>query len=165
MVLYFAYGANMDPEKMDERGVEGVNRGLACLPHHRICFDKIAQGKKMGWATLIKDYTTAVWGCVWQITITDLEKIDKYEVGYSRRREIIIFVDEEEIQAWIYFAKQDETEYPRFPGLKYISRILRMGEAYHFPLEYMMTLQRFKEKAWMPPRPPVRKPEDRRRRL
>lgn len=147
---YFAYGANVDLEKLHERGVYPSKPGvLGQLMNHRINFNKRAKGKKMGWADIEEKMFWTVCGVLWRITEEDLETLDRIEVGYDRVWKKIATLDGIK-EAHVYQAQPSEIDYPRWPGRKYVRRIIKAGRKYGFLNDYMEILRRFEEKAWRP---------------
>lgn len=73
MPLYFAYGANMDIEDMAKRAPRSKPLGVARLPRHR--FIIMAEG----YASVVRDPRAAVLGMLWDLALTDLRPLDKFE--------------------------------------------------------------------------------------
>ncbi|KAF0230997.1 MAG: AIG2 family [Beijerinckiaceae bacterium] len=73
MPLYFAYGANMDIADMAKRAPNSKPLGLARLPRHR--FIIMAEG----YASVVRDPRAAVHGLLWDLALTDLRPLDKFE--------------------------------------------------------------------------------------
>ncbi|MCX8182535.1 MAG: gamma-glutamylcyclotransferase [Candidatus Methanomethyliaceae archaeon] len=87
-VLYFAYGSNMDPERMEKRIGEFYSIEGAILRGYRLAFNKKAQGKPgEGYANIVRDDSRAVEGVLYEIDEEKLKKLDKFEgVPYHYRR-------------------------------------------------------------------------------
>ena len=81
MVKYFAYGSNLDLRQMKMRCPLSklVSKGL--LSGHSLTFNKYSSGWDGGVADVIRDKDSEVWGLVFEISESDLEKLDRYE-GY-----------------------------------------------------------------------------------
>ncbi len=79
-LYFFAYGANMHPQQMKERCHNaGKVVTLAQLPGYRVDFfgySKIWDGAQEG---LIKDPDQQVWGVVYELSPSDLERLDAWQ--------------------------------------------------------------------------------------
>ncbi|MHA1169448.1 MAG: gamma-glutamylcyclotransferase family protein [Candidatus Hodarchaeales archaeon] len=150
-IFYFAYGANTDIEKLEDRGVSPSNGQLGWLEDYRITFNKEARGKKMGYANaeIKPGMGHKVYGVLWEIFAGDYEKLKRYEVGY-RTKGVSVQVDCGWVASLMFVAEDDDIDYPRWPGLKYIRRIIKAGKKWNFSRDYMKILKRFEEKAWRP---------------
>ena len=73
MPLYFAYGSNMDVEAMRTRAPNSRPLGAARLPRSRFI---IMQG---GYASFINDAQRSVHGVLWELALSDVRLLDRYE--------------------------------------------------------------------------------------
>ena len=73
MPLYFAYGSNMDVEAMRRRAPGSRPLGLARLPRARFI---IMQG---GYASFVRDPQRSVHGVLWELALSDVRLLDRYE--------------------------------------------------------------------------------------
>lgn len=79
---YFAYGSNMNPERMRERNIYFSSRNHATLKGFRLEFNKVAsRNSEEGYANIVLDKDGTVEGILYDITNSDLIKLDRYE-GY-----------------------------------------------------------------------------------
>ena len=79
---YFAYGSNMNPARMKERGVMFYSRELLILPGYSLKFHKITpHGPNTGVANIVPDEKGVVEGILYEITWAGIRNLDKYE-GY-----------------------------------------------------------------------------------
>jgi gamma-glutamylcyclotransferase (GGCT)/AIG2-like uncharacterized protein YtfP len=78
MPLYFAYGSNMSAEGMARRCPRSKALGLARLERHRLAV------MREGWLTAVRDARSAVHGVLWDIALSDMPALDRYE-DLSRR--------------------------------------------------------------------------------
>ncbi len=111
-MLYFAYGSNLDWERMKERCPSASFYCKASLPNYRIDFTRKLSERKCGVADIVRDENNTVYGVVYRIDETDLGKLDKIEdcvpqrdKNAYRRREIMVLKednDEEPITAFTY---------------------------------------------------------------
>ena len=90
-VSYFAYGSNMNPDKLRNRGVFFYSMRPATLQGYRLVFNK--QSSKfptVGFANVIEDENSNVEGIIYEINDNDIQNLDYFE-GFplNYRREIL----------------------------------------------------------------------------
>ena len=73
MPLYFAYGSNMDVDAMARRCPRSKALGLARLERHRLAV------MREGWLTAVRDPASAVHGVLWELALSDIAALDRYE--------------------------------------------------------------------------------------
>ena len=73
MPLYFAYGSNMDVAAMARRCPRSKALGLARLERHRLAV------MREGWLTAVRDPSSAVHGVLWDLALSDIAALDRYE--------------------------------------------------------------------------------------
>jgi Gamma-glutamyl cyclotransferase, AIG2-like len=73
MPLYFAYGSNMDRSAMAARCPRASAIGPARLMRHRLGLTR------EGWLTAIQDRRETVHGILWELTLSDVGRLDRYE--------------------------------------------------------------------------------------
>jgi gamma-glutamylcyclotransferase (GGCT)/AIG2-like uncharacterized protein YtfP len=73
MPLYFAYGSNMSAEGMARRCPRAKALGLARLERHRLAV------MREGWLTAVRVSRGAVHGVLWDLALSDLPALDRYE--------------------------------------------------------------------------------------
>jgi len=73
MPLYFAYGSNMSAEAMARRCPRSKALGPARLARHRIAV------MREGWLTAVRDPRSAVHGILWDLALSDVRALDRYE--------------------------------------------------------------------------------------
>lgn len=84
---YFAYGSNMDPAQMIERLKSEIlpRAAAASLKGYCLCFNKKKRDKHgVGYANIIPNVGSVVYGMLYDLTEKDLRKLDEYEPGYER---------------------------------------------------------------------------------
>lgn len=81
-VYYFAYGSNMNPERMLEREAEFTLRQKHVLSGYSLRFNKMSSNNPgTGCANIVRDENGIVEGIVYRITARGLYNLDKFE-GY-----------------------------------------------------------------------------------
>ena len=73
MLLYFAYGANMDADGMAVRCPRSKALGLARLARHRLAI------MREGWLTVVRDVRADVHGVLWDLALSDVAALDRFE--------------------------------------------------------------------------------------
>ena len=126
---YFAYGSNMDPNRMRERGINFLKREHAILQGWRLEFNKVAsRNPNEGYANIVEDEKSVVEGILYTIQDSDIEKLDKYE-GYPNHYERLTvrvkLDDREEVEVITYVAKSDKVKEGLKPSKEYLNHLLK----------------------------------------
>ena len=126
---YFAYGSNMNPERMKERGINFSKRERAILEGWRLKFNKVAsRNPNEGYANIEMDDGGVVEGILYTIQDADIKKLDRYE-GYPthyRKLKIRVRLDSgEEEEAITYVANPDKVREGLKPSKEYLNHLLK----------------------------------------
>ena len=126
---YFAYGSNMDPDRMRERGVNFLKREHAILEGWRLEFNKVSsRNPEEGYANIVKDENSVVEGILYEIDDLDLKILDRYE-GYPshyERIKVVVRMDNgENVEAVTYIAKPDKVKDGLKPSREYLNHLLK----------------------------------------
>lgn len=91
-VLYFAYGANMDPHRMSRRCPGAVALGPARLDGFRLAFNVYSTEWEGGAANLELDERAHVWGVLWSVPEEELRGLDAYHghPAFFRREDVSV---------------------------------------------------------------------------
>jgi hypothetical protein len=129
MPFYFAYGSNMNPERMAQRGLSVVSARSATLKNAVLCFNKRSRRNpswacaNIGWAP-----GSRVEGVVYQLADTyQIMKMDPFEGApryYSRERFTVETCTGEEIAAWTYVANPAVIDHQVKPLRWYVGQLL-----------------------------------------
>jgi len=126
---YFAYGANMDPENMKERGVSFSKREYATLEGWKLKFNKIAcDDPNEGYANIERDEESIVEGILYEISESDIEKLDEYEgypKHYKRIKLRVRLKDGSRVEAFAYIANPSKTKEGLKPSGEYLNHLLK----------------------------------------
>lgn len=136
MPLYFAYGANMDVEAMAARCPGAKPIGLARLPRHRWIISAD------GYANVIRDARRDVHGMLWDLALSDVPPLDKYEDVprlYRKVQQPVISTSGIR-RAMVYLGRSIEVGRPR-PG--YLEMVLAAAEKAGLPKPYRAELAAF----------------------
>lgn len=126
---YFAYGSNMNPERMRQRGIEFSRREHVILNGWRLVFNKIAsRNPKEGYANIEPDEEGVVEGILYEIQDSDLEKLDRYEGypnHYNRIKVKVKLNNVQEVEAITYIAQHDKIKSGLKPSKDYLNHLLK----------------------------------------
>jgi gamma-glutamylcyclotransferase (GGCT)/AIG2-like uncharacterized protein YtfP len=115
-MLYFGYGSNLNIRQMENRCSDAKKIGPAYLSDHRLVF--------RGVADIEYKENCQCPGGLWEISESDLEKLDHYEGYpnlYDRYRTMVMLGDGTNVEAIVY-EKNDQTVKP--PNAGYFNTIL-----------------------------------------
>jgi len=82
-ILYFAYGSNMKSDRFLARIPSAKIVGPACVRNKRVVTNKKSKDGSAK-ANLVDHEGFETWGVLYQISDSDLEKLDRIERGYIR---------------------------------------------------------------------------------
>lgn len=144
---YFAYGSNMNPDRMNTREVHFKNMNGAILKGYRLEFNKVAKANPAkGFATIIFDPDEIVEGILYEIEDEDIKKLDIFE-GYPNhydRKEITVNVNGLDVKAIVYIAQQDWIKTGLKPTQEYLNHLLSakedISESYYNKLKNVVVL-------------------------
>ena len=108
-IKYFAYGSNLDLPQMKSRCPESKLISKGSLSGYRLTFNRFSSGWGGGVADVIQEQDSKVWGLIFEISDTDLERLDRYE-GYNkdqtslyeRWKTVIDTPDGQVCDVWVY---------------------------------------------------------------
>lgn len=130
-VKHFAYGSNMDPKQMNDRGAPFTERRRAVLSGWTLKFNKRATKDAMkgeGRGNVVIDPKGIVEGALYSITKSGLEGLDKHEgypTHYDRKELEVRLDDETKVRAWVYIAQPQYIEEGLKPRKEYLARYLK----------------------------------------
>lgn len=146
-MLYFAYGSNMD-----EQRVKAANRCpnarfifSAVLPGHRLVFTRSGDADTCA-ADAIPDPISVVWGVVYDIMDSDRRQLDTREgVGIRayRPREVLVHPhgDMEQRVMVLTYSATDSADLQRPPSREYLDHLLRGARQWSLPCDYIAQLE------------------------
>jgi len=140
---YFAYGSNMDPERMRERSISFSQRIRAVLKGYRLEFNKVAsRNPQEGYANVVKFENGIVEGVLYEIPDSDLSKLDRFEGypnHYNRVKVKVKLNDGQEVEAVAYIAQPNKMRDGLKPSRDYLDHLLAakdiLSESYRRKLE------------------------------
>lgn len=135
MPLYFAYGSNMDRAAMRQRCPASRPIGVAKLPRHRFLINAD------GYATVARDPRRTVLGVVWDLALSDVPALDRYEsIGtglYTKISQPVVLPGGAR-RALVYVGRTVKPGKPR-PG--YLDGVLAAARDWGLPADYLHELE------------------------
>jgi cation transport regulator ChaC len=126
---YFAYGSNMDCDRLRERGVRFSRREKAVLEWYRLVFNKRStRNPGEGYANIVKDEGGVVEGILYEIADKDIERLDRFEGyphHYDRRKVEVRLQSGEVVDAVAYIANRKMTAEGLKPSRGYLNHLLK----------------------------------------
>ena len=137
MLLYFAYGSNLDLPQMRMRCPQSSVVCPGWLQGYRLDFTRYSSVWKCGVADIIASKGDEVWGLVYNIADKDLENLDHYEgypSAYTRFQASVHTEDDVLDDVWTYTVREKCAFKP--PSRAYLDIIKRAAKEYRFPTFY-----------------------------
>jgi hypothetical protein len=148
-MMYFAYGSNLDPERMRQNAPDHQLIGLAALRDHRLLFPRHNEKWGGGTASLGHAHGETVWGVLYEVSDNDLEVLDRQE-GFRGAGDQHNLYDREwltveltrpddgsvprRVRAQAYLARPSN---PSPPSRRYLDTILAGARHHRLPDEYV----------------------------
>jgi gamma-glutamylcyclotransferase (GGCT)/AIG2-like uncharacterized protein YtfP len=136
MPLYFAYGSNMDAGAMARRCPRSKALGLARLERHRLAL------MREGWLTAVRAPSSAVHGVLWDLALSDIPALDRYEgvaQGLYVKLTQAVIAERGPKQAIVYFGVNSG---PGVPRAAYIAEVLAAARSWPLSAEGVEALER-----------------------
>jgi cation transport regulator ChaC len=138
MILYFAYGSNMLSSHIKKRVASAKAIGRASLYDWCVAFSKKSKDGS-GKANLFQKTGFVTWGCLYEIDVNEISKLDKVEKGYVRTK-VIVMKDDKKIAEAETYISDNLTDNP--VGFDSYKQMLILGAIEHnLPTEYILYLQ------------------------
>jgi Gamma-glutamyl cyclotransferase, AIG2-like len=135
MPLFFAYGSNMSREAMARRCPRSKAIGVGRLERHRLAV------MREGWLTAVRDPRSAVNGVLWELALSDVPALDRYEglqQGLYAKVAQPIVAPGGAKRALVYFGANAG---PGIPRAGYMADILAAARAWPLPAEGIAALE------------------------
>ena len=143
---YFAYGSNMEEKPMRSRCRGAVLVGKARLDGYRFSINS------KGYATIVPDRKSAVYGLIWDITKSDELRLDGYEAVdtdlYRKLNKRIFRIDIKNrklgagIRALLYISAETKVGRAR---RRYIEKIVSASKTHKFPKAYINDIEKWQD--------------------
>lgn len=83
-MYYFAYGSNLSHKQMAERCLGSRYLGRAVLEGYKQVFDGYSELRKGAGANVVPEYGSKVVGGLYEVSMDNLDALDKFELDYDR---------------------------------------------------------------------------------
>jgi len=131
--LYFAYGSNMDPARVVDRGIRFTQISSAVLADYVLRFNKRSRNQQgAGHANIVVELGGRVEGVLYQLeSPNEIEKMDVFEhVPTNYTREVVsVETQTDTLDVWTYFANPEVVLSGLKPPCWYLAHLLS-GRAY-----------------------------------
>jgi gamma-glutamylcyclotransferase len=128
MPLYFAYGSNMDAERLRERIDHVRVTGVGSVSGYDLRFNKRSMDGS-GKANIVQRADFAVEGVLFEVSTAQLAKLDRFEKGYHRAP-VAVVVNGATQNATTYIADADQIDDSLAPTAEYLRFITRGAEKF-----------------------------------
>jgi len=140
-IKYFAYGSNLDLPQMKRRCPSSKLISKGSLSGYRLTFNRFSSGWGGGVADVIQEQGYEVWGLVFEISDSDLERLDRYEGCYKeqtslyeRWKAVIDIPNGQVCDVWVYTVVEKQKFVP--PTSEYLQIIKDAAVKWNFPKNY-----------------------------
>ena len=141
-IKYFAYGSNLDLSQMKRRCPSSKLISKGSLSGYRLTFNKFSSGWGGGVADVIQDQGSKVWGLIFELSDTDLERLDRYEGYhkdwtnlYERWKAVIDTPNGQICDVWVYTVVEKQKFVKPTP--EYLQIIKDAAVKWNFPKAYL----------------------------
>jgi hypothetical protein len=126
-VLVFCYGSNGTKQLKERTGATDMNPTPAYLDNHTRIFAGYSGRWDGGIASVHPEIGSRVYGMVVEITKAEMEILDSYEGGYTRKQRIVVLQKHngpERMRSKIYI--KDNHKFTHMPSIAYLKAIRKM---------------------------------------
>ena len=146
---YFAYGSNMNPDRMHDRGVTFTSREVARLPGYELVLNKVIKSNGTAAANIIAKKESTVFGVLYSCDDNHmLERLDKFEGVLSKQyqRQVLSVYNEsgEEVKAHVYIAHEKNCRDDLKINPEYLEHLLAAKDI--LPTQYYSFLKSFENR-------------------
>lgn len=137
MVLYAAYGSNLDPAQMASRAPHSPQHGTGWLLGWRLTFGGEDRGWEGALATVVEDDDAHVFVALYDVAPVDISRLDRWEgseLGLYRKIRVRIHTLDGEPLAWLYVLDGYEGG---LPSRRYLTLIADAAEKAGAPDDYV----------------------------
>ena len=147
---YFAYGNNMNPRILEERGINPTRSIIAKAPSMRIAFEMVSLYRPgTGDANIRhldeKENVPEIWGVLHLIdddTLIHLDIWEAVDTGHYRREEIET-IDEHGLLVKAFAYKALHVNQNLLPSEQYLSNIIAGAKYFNLPTKYLSFLENY----------------------
>ena len=147
-VYYFAFGSNMNRERMKERKVEFTEMQKGSIKNWKLVFNKIKdKNKGIGYANIVPKTGSIVEGIIYKVSEDSMQKLDKFEgvPDHYQRKNMFVENDyKESINCIVYIANPSKVNDCLKPEKEYLGHLFEgkefLSENYFSNLKNVETL-------------------------
>lgn len=142
--LYFAYGSNLHPIRLEDRLGKVNFRGVGKLSYTEIHFHKIGSDGS-GKATIKSsdEYSNYVLGAVYELSKKQEKLLDKFEslgAGYNKMEVAVEFDNNEKFSCFTYEGAREYVDYSSLPFHWYKQLVVQGCRFLDFPSDYIESI-------------------------
>ena len=140
-IMHFAYGSNMDSNRLVKRIGIVSSAQRAFLSGFRFEFNKLSYRLQTVYGNIMVDNDSTVWGVLMEITQSQLDKLDiseGVENGHYRQEKVIVITDDDvEHEAITYIAEDRWVKDGMKPTETYRDYVINGANEFQLPPEYV----------------------------
>ncbi|MDP3445487.1 MAG: gamma-glutamylcyclotransferase family protein [Ignavibacteria bacterium] len=124
---YFAYGSNMDKDRMKERKINFTSRQFAKLVGYKLVFNKKAKDGEFAYANIIASESDFVEGALYEFPESQIILLDQkegYPFHYDKTTVKLTDNSGNQIEAITYVAQAKKIRHGLLPQKKYLNHLL-----------------------------------------
>lgn len=152
-MIYFAYGADLNPARLSAYAPGHRSLGVARLPNHKLVFPRYAREWGGAVASIAASANDVVFGALYDLPPDDVPVLH-YHKGYDPDgppelnehvfRDVTVrrLATSEALSAWTYVALPDNTT--ALPSRAYLNAMMDGGRYHGLPRAYLVALQAMK---------------------
>ena len=126
-VHYFAYGSNMNPERVTARGIEYSEILSGHLFGYELVFNKYSNKREGSAANIARRANEVTEGVLYLLAdaeqITKMDPFEGFPIHYTRKQ-LSIVTDSESVNAWVYIANRTFVKENLLPPRWYLNHLL-----------------------------------------
>jgi gamma-glutamylcyclotransferase (GGCT)/AIG2-like uncharacterized protein YtfP len=126
-IRYFAYGSNMDEDRMRERGVRYYSRSAGIADDFELYFNKTdRKNPGNGFANIVPETGKKTEGIVYEIDAEGLQRLDRFENFPDEyiRKLARVLTSEGYCECLVYIAAEGKTAPGLTPAAEYLRHLL-----------------------------------------
>ena len=144
---YFAYGSNMNSDRMKERGIDFTSRVFARLDDYKLVFNKKASGGNKTFANIEPSEGSHVEGALYEFPdekIGYLDRCEGHPYHYKRKELTVLDQNGQSMTAMVYIAHPNKIVSGLLPTRDYLDHLLEgkdlLSDSYYDELVRVKTL-------------------------
>lgn len=146
-IMYFAYGSNMDSNRLHNRIGDVSSSERAYLSRFQFQYNKLSYKLDRVYANIMPENHSVVWGVLIEVDEAQLDKLDDdegVENGHYRREKVTVVTDQNiEIEALTYVSEEKWVRSGLQPKEVYRNFCIRGAEEFNLPQEYVNQFLKF----------------------